>query len=81
MANAMVANAMVANGRRLEPVFDSKYRQIGTLEYVDNYKSEAVCQVAWVSDKPGARQLVEEACRMRGGNPEAVIRSHAWEEE
>ena len=77
----MITNAMVTCSCRLEPVFDRKLRQIGTLEYVDNYKGEAVCQVAWVSDKPGARQLVEEACRMRGGNPEAVIRSHAWEEE
>lgn len=77
----MSPNSNVTNGRRLEPVFDRKFRQIGTLEYVDNYKGEAVCQVAWVSDKPGARQLVEEACRMRGGNPEAAIRCHAWEEE
>ena len=76
-----MTNAMVAHDRRLEPVFDRKYRQIGTLEYIDNHKGEPVCQVAWVSDKPGARQLVEEACRIRGGNPEAVIRCHAWEEE
>ena len=76
-----MSNAMVANGRRLEPVFNRKHRQIGTLEYIDNYKGEAVCQVAWVSDIPGARKQVEEACRMRGGNPEAVIRCHAWEDE
>ena len=77
----MSHNAMVTHGRDLEPVFDRKRRRVGVLEYINGAAAMGgpLCQIAWVSDRPGAREIVEEVCRLRGGDPTIEVKYHLHE--
>ena len=74
----MSTNARATSGLLLETVFDRKRRRIGVLEYIDGAAATGgpLCQIVWVSDRPSARKIVEDACRLRGGDPEIAVQYH-----
>ncbi len=56
---------------RFEPVFDRKNRLVGELRFPEGAAvcGGPLCVVDWCVERPGARRVIEDACRMRGGLP------------